>query len=336
MPSQLFMGSIFAFVICPLISVLAADALPGRIGAYSARHVRHMTGRQKSTYRGHNAVASSREHRLKRALGHIGNSVKRLAGSKIDKRLARVAHAGTSSGGRTFLWQVPADSHVGASIKDVSQQMISQAFTDGLAKNYSPEALRQAHVFDGSSPLRGGIYLRRESVQYLILHSTETGRPADAPRVIASWNKRGLRHAGAQFVVDRDGTIYNTVDPAYATVHVNTHKTIAGIDNDNTVGIEIVHTGNQIYTDQQIQSAARLVTYLQERYSIAADHVLTHHYVQPSDRTDPVNFNWNKFAMDRSLLGNIETAMCRKAPAVPAFGATESPLAGEQSQEDLD
>jgi N-acetyl-anhydromuramyl-L-alanine amidase AmpD len=53
------------------------------------------------------------------------------------------------------------------------------------------------------------------------------------------------------------------------------------------------------------------VTYLQGHYGINDAHVYTHHYVQPSDRSDPVAFDWNKFAYDRTALGNSETAFNR-------------------------
>ena len=145
-------------------------------------------------------------------------------------------------------------------------------------------------------------------MKYIILHSTETGHPADAQRVVTSWNRKGLRHPGAQFVVDRDGTIYNTVDPTYATVHVNQYKTLSGVNNDNSIGIEIVHTGNQAYTDSQVKSVACLVHYLQDRFMVSDNHIYTHHQVQPSDRSDPVNFDWDKYTADRLTLVNSRTA----------------------------
>jgi N-acetyl-anhydromuramyl-L-alanine amidase AmpD len=150
--------------------------------------------------------------------------------------------------------------------------------------------------------MHGGVFKRRGNIKYIILHSTETARAADAQRVIRSWSNRGLRHPGAQFVVDRDGVIYCTADPTYGTSHVDEHRTKFGVNNDNSVGIEMVRTGDQDYTAEQMQSISCLVSYLQQRYSVDDAHIFGHGKVQPSDRSDPVNFNWQAFAADKDSL----------------------------------
>lgn len=178
---------------------------------------------------------------------------------------------------------------------------VARSFQCGLAGSYSYDQLVSANVFV-SCPLHGSVFKRQGRVKYIILHSTETGSPADARRVIQSWNNRGLRHPGAQFVVDRDGTICSTVNPDQATVHIDTSKTLAGYSNDNSVGIEIVRSGKQQYTRSQLDSVTRLVTYLQSHYGVADSAVTTHHHVQPSDRSDPVNFDLVAFESDKSAL----------------------------------
>lgn len=144
-------------------------------------------------------------------------------------------------------------------------------------------------------PLRGGIFFRREPVKYVVVHSTETGIPLNAVRVIESWSSMGRRHPGAQYVVDRDGSIYQAVDPDLGTVHVNIFKTLPGINNDNSIGIEMCHTGRQTYPPEQVQSVTRLVAYLQDRYAVADENVITHRYAQQGDHTDPVHFDWEGF-----------------------------------------
>jgi len=178
---------------------------------------------------------------------------------------------------------------------------VARSFQRGLAGRHSYDQLVSANVFV-SYPLHGSVFKRQGRVKYIILHSTETGSPADARRVIQSWNNRGLRHPGAQFVVDRDGTICSTVNPDQATVHIDTSKTLAGYSNDNSVGIEIVRSGKQQYTRSQLDSVTRLVAYLQSHYGVADSAVTTHHHVQPSDRSDPVNFDLVAFENDKSAL----------------------------------
>jgi len=298
------------------LSCVPANAVPGHLGGYSARHVRHSSYQLRTSLTAR--VKTARRHRFQRTLAHIRHALAHFSRSKRTLRLADAQQPGENrhASSVSFLWQAPASSDRGE-LSNERREVIADAFMAGHAEAYSPSMLREANVFS-YDPLHGGIYERAEEVKFIILHSTETGRPADAPRVIASWNHHGLRHPGAQFVVDRDGTIYNTVDPAYATVHVNQHKTLLGVNNDNSIGIEIVHTGDQDYTEKQINSVACLVSYLQARYSVPDSHIYTHHMVQPSDRTDPVNFDWARFAMDRSQLKESETAFNERSHVAPA------------------
>lgn len=171
---------------------------------------------------------------------------------------------------------------------------VKSAFARGMADKYPARTLVRAGVVK-HHPLRGGIYWRREPIKYIIMHSTETGVPVSAVRVIESWSSMGRRHPGAQYVVERDGTIYQAVDPDLATVHINILKTLPGINNDNSIGIEMNHTGSQDYPDAQLQSVIRLVTYLQDRYQIQSENIITHRYAQQGDHTDPVRFEWKGF-----------------------------------------
>lgn len=199
---------------------------------------------------------------------------------------------------------------------------ISQSFNQGYADNYAARSLVRAGVVT-YHPLHGGIFWRRQKVQYIIMHSTETGVPQSAPRVIESWGSGGRRHAGAQYVIDRDGTIYQAVDPDLATVHINIFKTLPGINNDNSIGIEMCHTGHQEYPEAQRQSAIKLVTYLQDRYKIADANIMTHRYVQQGDHTDPVAFDWDKFLADKNSFHNRAIALKANklnAEASTAFG----------------
>jgi hypothetical protein len=122
--------------------------------------------------------------------------------------------------------------------------------------------------------------------------------------VIESWSSSGLRHAGAQYVVERDGTIFQAVDPDLGTVHINIFKTLPGINNDNSIGIEMNHTGHQDYPAAQLQSVIKLVAYLQERYKVSDDNVITHRYAQQGDHTDPVNFDWDGFIANKNSFRN--------------------------------
>jgi hypothetical protein len=175
---------------------------------------------------------------------------------------------------------------------------IQRSFNSGYADNNPARSLVRAGLVS-YHPLHGGIFWRREPVKYIIMHSTETGVPQIAPRVIDSWGSMGRRHAGAQYVVDRDGTIYQAVDPDLATVHINIFKTLPGINNDNSIGIEMCHCGHQDYPYEQRQAVIKLVTYLQDRYKVDDENIITHRYAQQGDHTDPVYFDFEGFLAEK-------------------------------------
>lgn len=207
------------------------------------------------------------------------------------------------------IWSTPINtSPYNAAVRN----RINAKFKVGTASRFSPEDMVRAKVFV-HYPLKGGIRKRTGDVRYLVLHSTETGRPADARTIVRSWNNIGPRHPGAQYIVDRDGTILQTADPAYATVHVNDRTALGGVNNDNSIGIEIVRTGKQKYTQKQLNSLVALVGYVKDRFNIT--RVCGHGEVQPSDRTDPVAFDWSRFAKNLASLqqnqGETQTAYNR-------------------------
>lgn len=199
---------------------------------------------------------------------------------------------------------------------------IQNAFACGIAGNVTPSQMVRAGVFK-HYPLSGGIFRRREAVRYIVLHSTETGPPVPAKNVINAWSSGGRRHAGAQYVVDRDGTIYQAVDPELATVHVNIFKTLPGINNDNTIGIEMNHTGRQTYPAEQRTAVVRLVHYLQERFDVTSDNVITHKYAQQGDHTDPVGIDVEAFLSVKEAFRQKALAMKRLASPVVADEQTE-------------
>jgi hypothetical protein len=186
-------------------------------------------------------------------------------------------------------------------------QQVRNSFLCGIADHIPARALVRAGVAQHYA-MRGGIFWRREPVKYIVVHSTETGIPLNAKRVIDSWSSMGRRHPGAQYVVERDGTIYQAVDPDLGTVHLNIFKTLPGINNDNSIGIEMVHTGRQTYTPEQRASVIRLVHYLQDRYHVSDDNIITHRYAQQGDHTDPVAFDWDGFLKEKTRFRTLAMA----------------------------
>lgn len=318
--SRLF-GPLVAIFVAS-VSMLPFDSLTAPVDAKGAPKVQakssnsskktasvHAKSRKKSTTarnRKKSTVAKSKSSKkstvaTSKKRSSLARSKKRshIAKSKKKSHIAKASTTRYAYPAGIFMWSPPEQDL--SPLPSSFSKGASRLFENGIAgSKYSPTQLVQAGVFT-YQPLRGGIFKRREPVKYIVLHSTETERPADGPRVIRSWN-HGMRHPGAQYVVDRDGVIYQTVDPSYATVHVNIFRTHNGVNNDNSIGIEIVRAGKQKYTRTQLDSVTKLVAYLQGKYGVSNSRIVGHGQIQPSNRTDPVNFNWEAFESSLSQL----------------------------------
>lgn len=190
---------------------------------------------------------------------------------------------------------------------------VRESFANGTADIYPPHWLVRAGVAK-HYPLRGGIFKRRERIKYIILHSTESGVPQDARHVVDAWSSGGRRHPGTQYIIDRDGGILQPVHPDWGAVHVNIFKTLPGINNDNTVGIEMCHWGQIGYPAEQRLAAKRLITYLQDRYHILDENIITHRYAQQGDHTDPVAFDFEAFLATKDQFRTAAIALKKPTP----------------------
>ncbi|CAN5232202.1 hypothetical protein BH10CYA1_BH10CYA1_08180 [soil metagenome] len=275
-------------------SAAPAEALVGRLSSHSIGAVRRV--QQAATKAAHSHARGLRTASRSRSARGLKVAMLKHKHGKGKVKGTRLAHGSMNP---SYLWNAP--NEVDTVLEDEMKAMIVRQFHNGNSQEYSTSSLIQSGVF-ASCPLHGGVFKRHTAVKNIILHSTETAREADAQRVILSWNNKGLRHAGAQFVVDRDGVIYCTADPEYGTTHVDNRRTRHSVNNDNSVGIEIVRTGTQEYTAAQMNSVVCLVRYLQNRFEVTDNHVFGHGQVQPSDRSDPVNFDWQSFTADKQVL----------------------------------
>jgi len=282
-----------------VFSVVLAFAIFFPNSAWSATK-RHQVSTKKTS---HHSVKRTTKAKTKRKHTAAAKSARSIATRKSTKTKVRtkLVYRRPLIASRNMWYAPMATKPFNAAISD----RVKNSFQSGLAGRYSSQDLVRARVFN-YYPLRGGIRQRNALVSSLIIHSTETASPADAKTVIKSWNHGGLSHPGTQYIVDRDGKIFCTVDPKYATIHVNERRTLGGVTNDNSIGIEIVRTGKQKYTKPQLASLVRLVDYIQDRYPTIA-HIYGHGQIQPSTRTDPVAFNWSLFSQQLALINSAST-----------------------------
>ncbi len=278
---------------------------PGKSSSMSPHKKRSKSNSSKKAasspgrHAGKKVAVSRTKKKAAVARAHDRRSARIAAKSSRGRRLAMRAQKKRPSGA---IWSVAMNTTPYAA---ATSARIKSKFCLGQAGLYTPEDLVRAGVFN-HQPLVGGIHKRKAAITNLVIHSTETGRPCDAQCVIKSWNRGGASHPGTQYIVDRDGKIFQTVDPAYATAHVNISRTRKGVSNQNSIGIEIVRAGDQKYTATQLRALVRLVAYIKDRFPIA--NVYGHGQIQPSNRTDPVAFNWKGFHTDLRYLDASETA----------------------------
>ena len=134
-------------------------------------------------------------------------------------------------------------------------------------------------------------------IEYIVLHYTATvsSKPGTARNVCRWWDKDG-KQASADFVVDNSTIVQYTpsIEDCYCW-HCGGRKLATGggrlyrtVTNRNSIGIELCsyRTDNNtgataeapgwLFTEQVLANAAGLVRWLQRKYTIPSDRVVTH------------------------------------------------------------
>lgn len=114
---------------------------------------------------------------------------------------------------------------------------------------------------------------RYATVKYIVVHYTAgTG----SARNNCIYFSNGNRNASAHYFID-DDYIYEYADPAkYATWHVGDGKGKYGITNSNSIGIEVVNTGNA-FSEAEIEKLTWLVQKLMREFDVPASRVVRHY-----------------------------------------------------------
>lgn len=173
---------------------------------------------------------------------------------------------------------------------------------------YDPRVIQNIDTTTYVSPSRS---TRPAPPQGIVYHYTV----GDLDSFVADFMGQTGRQASANYVVDRDGTIYQFVDPDDAAwTHGDTNNPRTDLPwlteqmasgntdmNMSAIGIEIVNAGNasnpgsqnpadfEPYTPQQIAALEQLTNYLVQRYGIppTRDHLLGHSDINQADKQDP-------------------------------------------------
>ena len=131
------------------------------------------------------------------------------------------------------------------------------------------EAEAAVRVEQHISP-RNGKRPNRSSTSHIILHTTET---EDS---LGHVTRYGL----ANFVVRRDGSVYETISRDRIARHAGRSMWNGRANTDNyAVGIEVCGWHNRSITEAQYGSISDLLGTLQSQYGVSDNHVLTHSMV---------------------------------------------------------
>ena len=139
-----------------------------------------------------------------------------------------------------------------------------------------------------------GVPSKSRTIDTIVLHSSydpEGDTPYSVEKVIAIW--KGYEVA-PHYMIDRKGNIYRLVDDANIAYHAGVSEMSDGRTNVNdfSIGIEILNTKDDKYTDAQYDAVNDLIAYLKDKYSIK--NVVGHDDIAPGRKTDPWHFNWEK------------------------------------------
>ncbi len=180
--------------------------------------------------------------------------------------------------------KAPTDTVISAPIPENSQKTVSEK-TVAPSKFSVSEKLVTFGFAVPSKP---------RTIDTIVLHSSYDAvgsDPYSVSGVIAEWKGYDV---APHYLIARDGHIYRLVKDENIAYHAGVSKVSDGRTNVNdfSIGIEILNTKTDDYTDAQYTAVKKLIGNLKEKYAIK--YVLGHDDIAPGRKTDPWNFEWKK------------------------------------------
>jgi len=135
---------------------------------------------------------------------------------------------------------------------------------------------------------------KSRTIDTIVIHSSYDPNgddPYSVAAVIAIWKSYGV---APHYMIDRKGNIYRLVKDADIAYHAGVSKMADGRTNVNdfSIGIEMLDTKDDEYTDAQYAAVKSLIGFLKGKYPITS--VVGHDDIAPGRKTDPWNFEWKR------------------------------------------
>ncbi|MCS6905345.1 MAG: N-acetylmuramoyl-L-alanine amidase [Bacteroidia bacterium] len=133
-------------------------------------------------------------------------------------------------------------------------------------------------------------------ISTIIIHSMYNPEVADSFSVDACLALLKRYNVSAHLIIDREGNIWQLLPLQAISYHAGKGQLPNGRTGINqfSVGIELINSYYTPITEKQYQALFRLTKLLCERYPI--QQILRHSDIAPGRKTDPWNFDWQRFA----------------------------------------
>lgn len=137
----------------------------------------------------------------------------------------------------------------------------------------------------------------QRTIDVIIIHSTfnnSGGSKYDVDLIIKQFSHYNV---SSHYLIDRTGIIYLLVDEKNIAYHAGVSKLPNGRTglNSCSLGIELVNSFDESPTEEQFNSLIKLVKDIQKRHNIS--YILRHSDIAPVRKTDPWNFDWERFLL---------------------------------------
>lgn len=139
-----------------------------------------------------------------------------------------------------------------------------------------------------------GTVEKPRTIDTVVLHTSYNSLGGDVysvDKVVDIWKSYEV---APHYMIDRKGNIYRLVDDANIAYHAGVSKMPDGRTNVNdfSIGVEILNTKDDKYTQAQYDAVNDLIAYLRGKYAIK--QVVGHADIAPGRKDDPWNFDWKK------------------------------------------
>jgi len=136
------------------------------------------------------------------------------------------------------------------------------------------------------------------NIDTIIIHSSYDALGSDPYSLTGLLNEYKQYGVAPHYLIDRKGTIYRLVSDSNIAYHAGESQTPDGRTSVNnfSIGIELMNTEDDKFTDSQYDSLNGLLRYLSSKYKIK--YTLGHSQIAPGRKNDPWNFSWSRISAD--------------------------------------